>query len=77
MLDPALGHDLSVCGTFFVKREWQKVTSKIINTILLVRDVKVVPGEDVAPHIGLWYITIPLPSKSKYEPNPEADGGNC
>ncbi|VDO96079.1 unnamed protein product [Heligmosomoides polygyrus] len=61
ILDLALSHNLAVCTTFFAKRESQKVTYASggrrteVDHILVrraalktVRDVKVIPGEDVA-----------------------------
>ncbi|VDP22435.1 unnamed protein product [Heligmosomoides polygyrus] len=61
ILDLAISHDLAICSTFFAKRESQKVTyasggrSTEVDDILVrrpalktVRDVKVIPGEDVS-----------------------------
>ncbi|VDO75398.1 unnamed protein product [Heligmosomoides polygyrus] len=68
ILDLAIAHDLAVCSTFFAKRESKKVTYASggrrteVDHILVrraalktVRDVKVIPGEDVASqHRPLW-----------------------
>nr|CDJ94278.1 Endonuclease exonuclease phosphatase domain containing protein [Haemonchus contortus] len=58
----AIAHDLAVCSTFFAKRKSQKVTHSSggkemeIDHVLVrrlslktVKDVKVLPGEDLAP----------------------------
>ncbi|VDO61607.1 unnamed protein product [Heligmosomoides polygyrus] len=65
ILDLAIAHDLSVCSTFFAKRESQKVTYASggrrteVDHILVrraalktVRDVKVIPGESGTSYEG-------------------------
>ncbi|VDO18621.1 unnamed protein product [Heligmosomoides polygyrus] len=58
--DLAIAYDLAVCSTFFAKRESQKVTYAsggrrtevdhilVRRSTLKVREVEVIPGEDVA-----------------------------
>ncbi|VDO87373.1 unnamed protein product [Heligmosomoides polygyrus] len=85
ILELAISHDLVVCSTFFAKRESQKVTYASggrrteVDHILVrrpalktVRDVKVLPAEDVAPqHRPLVAdLAIPLPSKPKVRTEP-------
>ncbi|VDP13261.1 unnamed protein product [Heligmosomoides polygyrus] len=80
IIDLAVAHDLVIYSTFFAKRESQKVTYASggrraeVDHILVrrpnlktVRDVKVLPGEEVASqHRRLVAdLNIPLPSKSK------------
>ncbi|VDO87408.1 unnamed protein product [Heligmosomoides polygyrus] len=79
----AIAHDLVVCSTFFAKRESQKVTYASegrrteVDHILVrrpalktVRDVKVLPAEDVAlQHRPLVAdLAIPIPSTPKEGP---------
>ncbi|VDP17909.1 unnamed protein product [Heligmosomoides polygyrus] len=83
ILDLVIAHDLAVCCTFFAKRESQKVTyasggrrtgvDHILvrrPTLKTVRDVKIIPGEDVASqHRPLVTdLNIPLPTKPKAQP---------
>ncbi|VDO94583.1 unnamed protein product [Heligmosomoides polygyrus] len=85
ILDLAIAHDLAVCSTFFTKRESQKVTYASggrraeVDHILVrraalktVRDVKVIPGEDVASqHRPLVAdLSIPLPTRPKVRTKP-------
>ncbi|VDO94756.1 unnamed protein product [Heligmosomoides polygyrus] len=85
ILDLAIAHDLAVCSTFFAKRESQKVTYASggrrteVDHILVrraalktVRDVKVIPGEDVASqHRPLVAdLRIPLPTRPKVRTEP-------
>ncbi|VDP13206.1 unnamed protein product [Heligmosomoides polygyrus] len=80
ILDLAVAHDVVICSTFFAKRESQKVIYACggrrteVDHILVrrpdlktVRDVKVLPGEEVASqHRPLVAdLNIPIPSKSK------------
>ncbi|XGW35868.1 hypothetical protein V3C99_019225, partial [Haemonchus contortus] len=76
----AIAHDLAVCSTFFAKRKSQKVTYSSggketeIDHVLVrrsslktVKDIKVLPGEDLAPQHRplLADIAIDLPKKSR------------
>ncbi|VDO98369.1 unnamed protein product [Heligmosomoides polygyrus] len=81
IIELAVVHDLVICSTFFAKRESQKVTyasggrrTEVDHIVVrrpdlkTVRDVKVLPGEEVASqHRPLIAdLNIPLP-----------DGGGC
>ncbi|VDO18875.1 unnamed protein product [Heligmosomoides polygyrus] len=85
ILDLAIAHDLAACSTFFAKRESQKVTyasggrrTKVDHILVrraalkTVRDVKVIPGEDVASqHRPLVAdLSIPLPTRPKVGTEP-------
>uniref|UniRef100_A0A7I4XUC2 Endo/exonuclease/phosphatase domain-containing protein n=1 Tax=Haemonchus contortus TaxID=6289 RepID=A0A7I4XUC2_HAECO len=76
----AIAHDSAVCSTFFAKRKSQKVTYSSggketeIDHVLVrrsslktVKDIKVLPGEDLAPQHRplLADIAIDLPKKSR------------
>ncbi|VDP49341.1 unnamed protein product [Heligmosomoides polygyrus] len=80
ILNMAITYDLAVCSTFFAKRESQKVNYAsggrrtevdhiLVRRLALktVRDVKVLPAEDVAQqHRPLVAdLAIPLPSEPK------------
>ncbi|VDP55773.1 unnamed protein product [Heligmosomoides polygyrus] len=85
ILDLAIAHDLAVCSSLFAKRETQKVTYASggrrteVDHILVkraalktVRDVKVIPGENVASqHRPLAAdLSIPLPTSPKVRTEP-------
>ncbi|VDP62918.1 unnamed protein product [Heligmosomoides polygyrus] len=85
IVDLAIAHDLAVCSTFFAKRESQKVTYASggrrteVDHILVqraarktVRDVKVIPGEDVASQYRplVADLSIPLPARPKVRTEP-------
>ncbi|VDO80849.1 unnamed protein product [Heligmosomoides polygyrus] len=85
IINLAVAHDLVICSTFFSKRESQRVTYASgggrteVDHILVrrpdlktVRDVKVLPGEEVASqHRSLIAdLNIPLPSKPKVRTEP-------
>uniref|UniRef100_A0A8L8JVB6 Cadherin domain-containing protein n=1 Tax=Heligmosomoides polygyrus TaxID=6339 RepID=A0A8L8JVB6_HELPZ len=78
ILDLAIAYDLAVCGTFFAKKESQKVTYASggrrteDNHILVrrpalktVRDVKVIPGEDVASQHRPLVADLSIPQLTK------------
>ncbi|VDL64750.1 unnamed protein product [Nippostrongylus brasiliensis] len=84
IIDLAVSNDLAICSTFFAKRKSQKVTYSSqgrrteIDYILVrrqalktVKDVKVLPGEDVTtqrkPLVADLNITLPPKRKVKME----------
>ncbi|VDL75422.1 unnamed protein product [Nippostrongylus brasiliensis] len=85
ILDLAVAHDLAICSTFFAKKESQKMTycsegrRTEVDHILVrrqdlkaVKDVKVLPGEDVAtqhrPLVADLGVLLPPKMKERAEP---------
>ncbi|VDO85613.1 unnamed protein product [Heligmosomoides polygyrus] len=85
ILDLPIAHDLAVCSTFFAKRESHKVTYAnggrrtevdhiLVRKLALktVRDVKVIPGKDLASQhrVLVADLSRPLPTRPKVRTEP-------